>query len=100
MSSPPHATIDISLAARTDVPRAGEAAIICAACGETRQCAGAALVTIVPLSEEAKQQGMREREDMLPLCADCLASPTVSDAVARHFYPDLKITEGGNIPTQ
>jgi hypothetical protein len=72
---------------------------MCAACGEVRPFGGAAIVKIVPLSEEAKQ-GMQEREEMLALCADCLHSPTVSEAVVRHYYPDLKITEGGEIPTQ
>jgi hypothetical protein len=53
----------------------------------------------VPLSDEAKQ-GMQEREEMLPLCSDCLHSPTVSNAVVRHFYPELQITEGGTVSTQ
>src|SRR5262249_22289276 len=95
----PHATIDVSLAARADQPRAGEDPLICAACGELRQFAGAAIVKIVPLSAEAKQ-GMPEREEMVPLCAECLNSPTVSNAVVRHFYPELQITEGGTVLTQ
>ena len=94
-----HATIDVSLAARADQPRAGEDPLICAACGELRQFAGAAIVKIVPLSAEAKQ-GMPEREEMVPLCAECLNSPTVSNAVVRHFYPELQITEGGTVLTQ
>ena len=94
-----HATIDISLAARADLPRVGENPITCAACGELRPFAGAAIVKIVPLSEEARQ-GMQEREEMTPLCAECLASPTVSNALVRSYYPDLEISEGGDIPTQ
>jgi hypothetical protein len=99
MPTAAHATIDISLAVRADQPRAGETPITCAACGELRPFGGAAIVKTVPLSVEAKQ-GMPEREEMLPLCADCLHSPTVSNAVVRHFYPDLKIFEGGEVSTQ
>jgi len=94
-----HATIDISLAVRADQPRAGENPLMCAACGELRPFGGAAIVKIVPLSDEAKQ-GMQEREEMVPLCAECLHSPTASNAVVRHFYPDLKIFEGGEVSMQ
>jgi hypothetical protein len=99
MPTAAHATIDVSLAARADRPHAGEAAITCAACGRMRQFAGAALVKIVPLSVEAKQ-GMQEHEEMLPLCADCLHSPTVSHALVRSYYPDIHIAEGGTVSTQ
>jgi hypothetical protein len=99
MPTAAHATIDISFAVRANPPRAGENPLICAACGEVRPFGGAAIVKIVPLSDEAKQ-GMQEREEMLPLCSDCLHSPTVSNAVVRHFYPELQITEGGTVSTQ
>jgi len=101
LAMPPaaHATIDISLAVRADQPRAGENPLMCAACGELRPFGGAAIVKIVPLSDEAKQ-GMQEREEMVPLCAECLHSPTASNAVVRHFYPDLKIFEGGEVSMQ
>jgi hypothetical protein len=95
-----HATIDISIAPRADPPRVDENALTCAACGKLGQFAGAAIVKVVPLSAEARA-GMKPHEDMLPLCADCLGSPhDVGTTIVRSYYPDIHITEGGQIKTQ
>jgi hypothetical protein len=97
----PHATIDTAIALRRGMPAADESPITCAACGKVRQCGGAITVKIVSLSAEARR-GMQAREDMLPLCAECVRSPAdVSSAVVRrNYYPDLHITAGGYVRIQ
>jgi len=43
--------------------------------------------------------GVQPRDDMLPLCADCVDSPGVIHGVVRGYYPDLSIAGGGNVST-
>jgi len=94
-----HATIDVSIATRANPPQPDENSITCTACGETRQFGGVARVKIVTLTAKAAR-AMETRENMLPLCTDCVGSPNVSSAVVRSYYPDIQIAEGGHIPTQ
>jgi hypothetical protein len=91
LPAPNYASIDISIAGRTEPVHEREIPVICAACGNVQTIGGVATVKITPLSAEAHDAA---RKDMLILCVYCVGSPGASDALMRIYYPALDIAEG------